>query len=65
MKKSLTILTLVFTAMFPSTSFAEWTKMGTTDLADTYYVDLERIRKVDEYVYYWVLEDLLKPHSYK
>ena len=61
MKRSLTILTLVFTSMFPSTSFAEWTKMGTTDLADTYYVDLERIRKVDGYVYFWELGDYSKP----
>ncbi len=61
MKKSLTILTLVFTVMFPSTSFAEWTKMGTTNAQDTYYVDLERIRKVDGYVYFWELADYSKP----
>jgi len=28
---------------------------------DTYYLDLERIRKVDEYVYWWELLDKLKP----
>ena len=28
---------------------------------NTFYVDFERIRKVDGYVYYWVLQDYLKP----
>ena len=27
----------------------------------TFYVDFERIRKHDGYVYYWVLTDFLKP----
>ena len=29
---------------------------------DTFYVDFERIRKVDEYVYYWYLIDKAKPN---
>ena len=28
---------------------------------DTYYVDFERIRKHDGFVYYWTLSDYLKP----
>ena len=28
---------------------------------DSFYVDFERIRKVDGYVYFWVLSDWLKP----
>ena len=28
-----------------------------------YYVDFDRIRKVDGFVYFWVLTDLLKPFS--
>ncbi len=35
--------------------------MFVSDLGDTYYVDFERIRKVDGYVYYWDLKDNLKP----
>jgi hypothetical protein len=31
------------------------------DIGDTFYVDYERIRKHDGYVYYWVLHDYLKP----
>jgi len=30
-------------------------------MGDTFYVDFDRIRKHDGYVYYWVLTDYLKP----
>ena len=50
MKTVLTIFTLLFTVMFSSASFAEWTKVGENDLGDQFYFDLERIRKHDEYV---------------
>ena len=61
MKILLTISTLAFTLMFSSTSFAEWTEVSKNIRGDTFYVDFERIRKVDGYVYYWQLTDLLKP----
>ena len=63
MKTLLTISTLVFTVMFSSTSFAEWTKVDETKNGDTFYVDFERIRKHDGYVYWWELGDYLKPNS--
>ena len=47
--------------MFSSTSFAEWKKIGENVSGDTWYVDFERIRKHDGYVYYWNLSDYLKP----
>ena len=49
--------------MFSSPSYAEWTKMGKNIIGDNVYVDFDRIRKVDGYVYYWQLGDLLKPNS--
>ena len=59
--KKLTLLTaLIFTVMFSSTSFADWTKVGENADA-TFYVDFERIRKHGGYVYWWVLGDYLKP----
>ena len=60
MKTLLTISILVFTVMFSSTSFGGWTKLGQVSRF-TFYVDFERIRKVDGFVYYWWLYDLLKP----
>ena len=65
MKTLLTISTLVFTLMFSSTSFAEWTKMGEdVDSGTTYYVDFERMRKHGGHVYYWELFDFIKPREY-
>lgn len=62
MKTLLTIFTLVFTLMFSSTSFAEWTKV-TANASGTafFYVDFEGIRKHDGYVYFWSLVDFLRP----
>ena len=61
MKKLLLIFALLFsTAMSSSPVRAEWTKLGDMD-GLTFYVDLERIRKHDGYVYYWDLVDYLKP----
>ena len=45
----------------PSTSFAGWTKVSENVDGDTFYVDFERIKKHDGYVYYWYLIDYLKP----
>ena len=62
MKKHLTIIPiLLFTLMFSSTSYAEWTWVEESVNGTTYYLDYERIRKHDGYVYYWYLTDYLKP----
>ena len=59
MKKLTLILTLLFsTVMFSSTSFADWTKVNEDVKRNTYNVDYERIKKVDENVYSWDLTDL-------
>ena len=47
----------------PSTSFAEWEKVS-ENVYGTTYVDFERIRKHDGYVYFWYLFDYLKPDEY-
>jgi hypothetical protein len=60
MKTLLTITTLIFTLMFSSTSFADWTKVDEGG-GNTFYVDFERIRIQDGFVYWWELGDYLKP----
>ena len=64
MKSLLTILTLLFTLMFSSTSFAGWTKVSENVSGNIFYVDFENIRKNDSYLYYWQLLDRIKPTSY-
>ena len=38
--------------------------MGDTVDGDTFYVDFERVRKHDGYVYFWYLTDYLKPNQF-
>jgi len=64
MKTLSILLTLTFTVMFSSTSFAEWKKVSENVDGDTFYVDFERIRKHDGYVYFWHLSDYLKPNKW-
>jgi len=62
MKKLILILTLPFSILvFSLPSYAEWTKIGENVKGNTFYVDFERIRKQGGYVYWWDLNDLLKP----
>ena len=37
---------------------------GSSNRGDIFYVDFERIRKVDGFVYFWYLSDYLKPTKY-
>ena len=65
MKKLITSLTLLL--MFTSPSYAEW-EIGTISVRGglreaIFYVDFDRIRKVDGFVYYWTLDDYRKPLS--
>ena len=59
-----TLLTILMLAMmFSSTSFAEWTKVSENVDGDTSYVDFETIKEGGGYVYFWVLQDHLKPST--
>jgi hypothetical protein len=59
------IFTLLFsTLVFSSPSYADWTKTTGNVSGDNFYVDFDRIRKHDGYVYYWELSDYLKPSPY-
>ena len=64
MKNLLTIFIFVSTVVFSSTSFGEWAKLSENMSGDTFYIDFEGIRKVDGYVYFWVLADRLKPNKW-
>ena len=65
MKKiTLLLSTLVFSlTVFSSSSFAEWTKVDENVKGTVFYVDFERIRKHDGYVYWWDVGDYLKPSN--
>ena len=55
------ILTFLLSLMFSSPSYSEWAQVTEDANGNTHYVDFERIRKHDGYVYHWVLTDNLEP----
>ena len=64
MKYLLLLSTLTLSLTFSSASFAEWTLVGENVVGSRFYVDLDRIRKNDGYVYFWTLTDQLKPDEW-
>ena len=50
--------------MLSSVAHAEWTKVVNRVNGDSYYVDFKRVSKHKGFVYFWYLEDYLKPTKY-
>jgi len=62
MKNLLLILTLLYaTVVFSSPSYADWMEMSKGVDGDTFYVDLESIRKYEGHVYFSRMIDYLYP----
>jgi len=63
MKKLIPILTVFLSFfLFPQTSLGEWTfVVKNLDNGWEWYVDFDRIRQKNGYVYYWTLVDFKKP----
>lgn len=66
MKPTLKTLTLTIALLVGSVSFshAEWTLVNENTDGDAFYVDFERIKKHDGFVYYWGLDNFLKPDEW-
>ena len=62
MKKFCFLFTILFsTLIFTSNSNADWTYVGKNDSGDTYYVDLNSIKKTNQgYILFWELTNYLK-----
>ena len=58
------ILVLLFSILVSINSYGDWKWIGDNVNSDNYYIDFEKIKKVDGYKYYWFLTDLLKPDEY-
>jgi len=56
-----TLLTVLVLTVLSTPVLGEWKEVSESVDGTTFYVDFERIRKHDGYVYYWTLDDLLKP----
>ena len=64
MKKITLLLVIIFTFLFSTTSWGEWNYVveGMNDVK--FYYDKDRVRKSGKYLYFWTLQDLVKPNEY-
>ena len=61
MKIQIFLNIIIILVMSVSASYAEWTKVTKNIKGDTLYVDFEKMRKHDGYLYWWYLVDYHKP----
>ena len=61
MKKITLLLVIIFTFLFSTTSWGEWTYVTETVDGNKFYYDKDRVRKSGKYLYFWILIDLIKP----
>ena len=61
MKKIIILLVIIFTFLFSTTSWGEWTLVTETEYDMKYYYDKDRIRKSGKFLYVWELIDYIKP----
>ena len=60
MKKLLTLTVILYSLMFSSVSFGEWTRVAISE-GHTVYIDVEEMRIHNGYRYLWVLIDFIEP----
>ena len=56
-KKITILLVIIFTFLFSTTSWGEWSYVG-DGIKGKYYYDKGRVRKSDKSIYFWELFDL-------
>ena len=61
MKKLTLVTTLTVSMMFSPVCWGEWVKVDENDIGESFYVDMDRIRQHEGYVYYWGMVDYLTP----
>ena len=54
MKKITILLVIIFTFLFSTTSWGEWSYVTETD-GGKYYYDKDRVRKSGKFLYFWML----------
>ena len=57
MKKITLILVIIFTFLFSTTSWGEWSYVTNAVNGNQYYYDKDRLRKSGKYIYFWWLSD--------
>ena len=57
------LLLLLFSLMLSFNSFGEWTKVNEDVEDNGYFIDFRTVKKVDDYVVWWEMRDLVKPND--
>ena len=58
------ILILALTLLLSPTGWSKWVEVVIMETGNSYYVDDGRIKKIGKYIYYWELEDFLRPDEW-
>ena len=61
MKKITILLVIIFTFLFSTTSWGEWSYVTKDVDGIKSYYDKDRVRKSGKYIYFWKLTDYIKP----
>ena len=64
MKKITILLVIIFTFLFSTTSWGEWSYVTEDVKGVKNYYDKDRVRKSGKYLYFWELQDYKKPNPY-
>ena len=59
----MTRLAIIFSLLFVTPALAEWRLIGTNVAGNEYYLDFDKIRTSNGYVYYWSLVNFLEPNQ--
>jgi hypothetical protein len=55
------LLILLLSLLISFNSYGDWEFYGVNTNHTTSYINFEKIKNIDGYIYYWTLGDLLKP----
>ena len=58
------LLLLLFSLMLSFNSYGEWTKITENDDGDYYFIDFDKVKFVDGYVYWWDMFDAVESYYY-
>ena len=64
MKKITLLLVIIFTLLFSTTSWGDWTYVTENMNGIKLYYDKDRVRKNGKFLYFWKLNDYTKPSPY-
>jgi hypothetical protein len=61
MKKLIILLVIIFSFLFSTTSWGDWNYVVKNMKGSKFYYDKDRIRKSGKFIYFWDLDDYIRP----